>query len=116
MRVDGNFGSTKGYEPNSLNEWQEQPDSKEPPLAIDGNADHWNYREDDDDYYTQAGDLFRLMNGEQQQLLFDNTARSVGGADVEVQKRHIRNCLKADAAYGEGVAKALDIELNDVAG
>ena len=116
MRVDGNFGSTKGYEPNSLNEWQEQPDSKEPPLAIDGNADHWNYREDDDDYYTQAGDLFRLMSGEQQQLLFDNTARSVGGADVEVQKRHIRNCLKADAAYGEGVAKALDIELNDVAG
>jgi catalase len=114
MRVDGNFGSTRGYEPNSLDEWQEQPDYKEPPLAINGDADHWNYREDDDDYYTQAGDLFRLMNAQQQQLLYDNTARSVGGADFEVQKRHISNCLKADRAYGEGVAKALGIALSEV--
>ena len=114
MRVDGNFGSTRGYEPNSLDEWQEQPDYKEPPLAINGDADHWNYREDDDDYYTQAGDLFRLMNAQQQQLLYDNTARSVGGADVDVQKRHISNCLKADRAYGEGVAKALGIAMSEV--
>ncbi|MFW2373579.1 MAG: catalase [Gammaproteobacteria bacterium] len=114
MRVDGNYGSTKGYEPNSLGEWQEQPDAKEPPLALDGAADHWNYREDDDDYYTQPGDLFRLMNPEQQQLLFENTARSVGGADVEVQKRHIGNCMKADPAYGKGVADALGISPDDI--
>ena len=114
MRVDGNFGSTKGYEPNSLSEWQEQPEANEPPLELHGAADHWNAREDDDDYYTQPGDLFRLMSTEQQQLLFENTARSVGGADLEVQKRHIRNCLKADPAYGEGVAKALDISLSEV--
>ena len=109
MRVDGNFGGAKGYEPNSLDEWREQPEAMEPPLELHGAADHWNYREDDDDYFTQAGDLFRLMTPAQQQVLFENTARSVGGADVEVQKRHIGNCLKADAAYGEGVAKALGI-------
>tara|TARA_R110001606_G_C15404643_1_gene654162 strand:- start:40217 stop:41674 length:1458 start_codon:yes stop_codon:yes gene_type:complete len=114
MRVDGNYGSTKGYEPNSFGEWQEQPDTKEPPLAISGSADHWNYREDDADYYKQPGDLFRLMTPEKQQVLFENTARSVGGADMEVQKRHIRNCLKADQAYGEGVANALGISLDDV--
>jgi catalase len=114
MRVDGNFGSTKGYEPNSLGEWQEQPESKEPALPIDGAADHWNHREDDDDYYTQPGDLFRLMSQEQQQLLFANTARSVGGATIEVQKRHISNCLKADPAYGKGVADALGISLDEV--
>jgi len=114
MRVDGNFGSTKGYEPNSLGEWQEQPEANEPPLELHGAADHWNAREDDDDYYTQPGDLFRLMSSAQQQLLFENTARSVGGADAEVQKRHIRNCLKADPAYGEGVAKALGLALSEV--
>lgn len=114
MRVDGNFGSTKGYEPNSLGEWQEQPDSKQPPLAIHGAADHWNHRADDDDYYTQAGDLFRLMNAAQQQLLFENTARSLGGASIEVQKRHIGNCLKADPAYGQGVAAALGLSLAEV--
>jgi catalase len=28
MRVDGNYGSTLDYEPNSYGEWQEQPDAK----------------------------------------------------------------------------------------
>ena len=115
MRVDGNFGSTKGYEPNSLGEWQEQPGAKEPPLELSGACDHWNHREDDQDYYTQAGDLFRLMNSSQQEALFKNTAASVGGADIDVQKRHIRNCTMADPAYGAGVAKALGIPLQEAA-
>jgi catalase len=114
MRVDGNYGATKGYEPNSYGEWQEQPDFSEPPLAINGAADHWNFREDDDDYYSQPGNLFRLMTPEKQQVLFENTARAIDGADDEVKKRHIRNCLKADAAYGKGVADAIGISLNDV--
>jgi len=114
MRVDGNYGSTKGYEPNSYGEWQEQPDYSEPPLAINGAADHWNFREDDDDYYSQPGNLFRLMTPEKQQVLFENTARAIDGADDEVKKRHIRNCLKADPAYGKGVADAIGISLNDV--
>ena len=111
MRTDGNFGSTLGYEPNSKGEWQEQPDFSEPPLAINGAADHWNFREDDDDYYSQPGALFRLMSPAQQQVLFENTARSVGGASVEVQRRHIANCSKADPAYGAGVAKALGLTI-----
>jgi catalase len=40
--------------------------------------------------------------------LFDNTARSVGGASREVQQRHIDNCTRADPAYGAGVAAALE--------
>ncbi|MDP3678647.1 MAG: catalase [Methylotenera sp.] len=109
MRMDGNQGATIGYEPNSKGEWQQQPDFSEPPLAIEGMADHWNHREDDD-YYSQPGALFRLMTPAQQQVLFENTARSVGGASVAVQKRHIDNCSKADPAYGAGVAKALGLD------
>ena len=108
MRVDGNSGSTIGYEPNSKGEWQEQPTYAEPPLTLSGAADRWNHREDED-YYSQAGKLFRQMNDEQKQALFENTARSIGGASVEIQKRHIANCLKADPAYGLGIAKALGI-------
>ena len=108
MRVDGNYGSTLGYEPNSYGEWQEQPEFKEPPLEINGAADHWNHREDDD-YYTQAGDLFRLMNKDQQQVLFENTARAMGDAPKEIKVRHIQNCFQADEAYGKGVATALEI-------
>ncbi|MHB8788584.1 MAG: catalase [Desulfobulbaceae bacterium] len=114
MRVDGNYGSTLGYEPNSYGEWQQQPDFAEPPLHLEGSAAHWNHRVDDDDYYSQAGNLFRLMNAEQQQLLFGNTARALGDAPREVKTRHIGNCLKADPSYGKGVADALGIAINEV--
>jgi catalase len=77
-------------------------------LALEGMADHWNHRVDDD-YYSQPGALFRLMTPAQQQVLFDNTARAVGGAAREIQERHIANCSKADPAYGAGVAKALSL-------
>lgn len=110
MRVDDNYGSTIGYEPNSQQEWQEQPDYTEPPLSLSGAASRWDHREDDD-YYSQPGALFRLMTPKQQQILFENTARSVGCASIEIQKRHIANCLKADPAYGAGVAEALGISL-----
>ena len=113
MRVDGNHGGTLGYEPNSYGEWQEQPEFREPPLSLEGAADHWNHREDTD-YYAQPGALFRLMTPAQQQVLFDNTARSVGGAPREIQISHIGNCLKADPAYGAGVAKALGVSLSEV--
>jgi catalase len=113
MRVDGNHGSTLGYEPNSSGEWQEQPDFSEPPLALNGAADHWNHREDTD-YYSQPGALFRLMTSPQQQVLFENTARSIGGAPRDIQIRHIGNCLKADPAYGAGIAHVLGISLNEV--
>ncbi len=109
MRVDGNFGSTLGYEPNSEQVWQEQPDFREPPLAINGAADHWNFREDDADYYAQPRALFRLMHPAQQQVLFENTARSLGDAPQAIKERHIANCSQADPAYGAGVRKALGL-------
>jgi catalase len=108
MRVDGNQGGTLGYEPNSHGEWQEQPDFREPALDLNGAAAHWDHRQDDD-YYSQPRALFRLMNPAQRQALFENTARAMGDAPREVKLRHIGNCAKADPAYGEGVAKALDI-------
>ncbi len=113
MRVDGNHGSTIGYEPNDQGEWAEQPDFSEPPLELSGAAAHWNHREDED-YFSQPGVLFRQMNEAQQQVLFENTARSVGGAPREIQLRHIRHCSKADPAYGQGVATALGISADEI--
>jgi catalase len=114
MRVNNNAGSTIGYEPNSYGQWQEQPDFKEPPLPVSGAADHWNFREDDDDYYTQPGLLFRLIGPEKQKVLFENTARALGDAPEEIKIRHIGNCMKADPAYGKGVADALGIPVTEL--
>jgi catalase len=107
MRVDGNHGSRLHYEPNSYGEWQEQADYREPAQAVGDVADRWNFREDDDDYYSQPGVLFRKMSDEQKQALFDNTARAMQGVPGEIKQRHIDNCTKADPAYGDGVAKAI---------
>ncbi len=115
MRVDGNYGGTLGYEPNSYGEWQEQPDFREPPLSLEGAADHWSHRADDDDYYSQPRALFRMMSPQQQKTLFENTARAMGDAPREIKIRHIGNCLKADPAYGKGVADALGIPLSEIA-
>ncbi len=113
MRIDGNHGPTLGYEPNSYGQWQQQPEFAEPPLGLEGAADHWNHREDED-YYSQPGLLFRLMSKNQQELLFVNTARAISDAPREIQLRHIGNCLKADPDYGKGVADALGIPLNEL--
>lgn len=114
MRVDGNYGSTVHYEPNMQGEWQEQPDFSEPPLKINGDAARWNYREDDDDYYSQPRALFQLMKPEQQQVLCENTARNMAGIPKEIQIRHITNCAKADPAYGKGIADLLGIDMKEI--
>ena len=111
MRTDGNMGSRIGYEPNSYGEWQDSPDNKEPALPLQGEAYNYNEREYDQDYYSQPRDLFHLMSPQQQQVLFENTARAMGDAEDFIKQRHIRNCHMADAAYGAGVALALGLDL-----
>jgi catalase len=113
MRVDGNYGSSLGYEPNSYGEWQEQPDFSEPPLDLEGSVGRWNHREDED-YFSQPGKLFRLMSPEQRAALFWNTARAMGDAPRDIKLRHIGNCQKADPEYGKGVAAALGIALSEL--
>ncbi len=112
-RMDGNYGSLPHYEPNSFNQWQEQPQFKEPALKITGDADFWDFREDDNDYFSQPRALFNLMNDEQKQALFNNTAAAMGDALDFIKYRHIRNCYACDPAYGQGVAKALGMTVAD---
>jgi catalase len=106
MRTDGNLGRTPAYWPNSTGDWNDGGASADPPLPLDGEARHYDHRVDDD-HYEQPGALFRGMTPDERQRLFDNTARSLGGAPDEIAQRHIDNCRRADPAYGDGVARAL---------
>ncbi|MPN43157.1 Catalase [bioreactor metagenome] len=114
MRIDGNFGGSVHYNPNSYGMWKDQNGLTEPAYDGDGPVDHYDFREDDDHYYEQAGKLFSLMKDDEKQRLFENTARNMQGTTLLVQKRHIRHCYLAAPAYGEGVAKALGIPIKDV--
>lgn len=111
MRFDGNSGGAPNYEPNSFESAPKQTNIKEPvyPEASSGPAYQYDHREDTD-YYSQAGALFRLMNDEQKALLINNIVNSMRGIDEYIQRRQIEHFLKADQAYGEGVAKGLGIK------
>lgn len=113
MRVDGNLGSEIHYSPNSYGAWQDDP-SAEQPTDEAGDVKRWDFREDDHDYYSQPGQLFRAMTPDQQLVLCENTARNMGDSTLQIKHRHIRNCYAADEDYGKGVAEALGIDIDTV--
>ena len=47
------------------------------------------------------------MIPEEKQVLFQKTARSLGGAPRKSRLRHIGKCMVADSASGKGVADAV---------
>ncbi|MDW8846895.1 catalase [Erwinia sp. MMLR14_017] len=106
MRVDGNSGNGATYEPNSFNVFQEQPDYSEPPLSLEGAADHWNHREDED-YFTQPRALFNLLGEEEHQRMFKRIAGELIQIPEFIQQRQIALFHQVDPAYGAGVERAL---------
>jgi catalase len=73
---------------------------------VEGNAGRYDTRAVDD-HFTQAGNLFRLLTEEGKRNLIENIAGSLAGADAVTQDRQIGHFLKADPAYGQGVADAV---------
>jgi catalase len=106
MRFDGNAGDAVHYEPNSFGGPVEDRRFREPPLQISGDADRYDHRAGNDDY-TQAGNLFRLLPADEKTRLFANIAEAMQEVPDFIVKRQIEHFTKADPAYGEGVAKAL---------
>ncbi len=108
MRSDGNSGGAVNYEPNSFGGPQQSAAYREPPLHISGDADRYDHRAGNDDF-GQAGALFRLMSPAQRDLLMDNIAGAMKGVPEAIQLRQIGHFLKADPAYGGGVAARLGL-------
>lgn len=95
------------YEPNSFNGPVEDHSVAEPPLKVSG--DITRYENENEDDYTQPGNLFRLFNEEQKERLFKNIAAAMAGVPQEIVERQLGHFDKADPAYGEGVRRALGI-------
>lgn len=112
MRVDSNYGGQVNYEPNSMGGPTADAKYKEPPLKLFGDADRYNHRDDDEDYYSQPGALFNLMNDNQKQQLFNNIKAAMEGVPERIVARQLAHFYQADAAYGEGVANALGFDAN----
>ena len=110
MRFDGNDGGAVNYEPNSVGGPMEDKKFLEPALEISGAADRYDHRVDDD-YYTQPGALFNLMNASQKDQLFSNIAEAMAGVPQRIIVRQLVHFYKADPFYGRGVADKLGMDM-----
>ncbi len=115
MRFDGNEGKKPNYEPNSFGGPKEDPAYRERPKTISGSVDRHNHRLDSD-YYSQPGDLFRLMTPDARARLVGNIVGSLGAAPRRIQELQIQHFYKADPAYGTGVAKGLGLKVEEIIG
>jgi len=115
MRFDGNFGMAINYEPNSFGGPAENPAYRERWQAIAGSVGRYDHRVDED-YYTQPGNLFRLMTANEKKRLIGNIVASMQSVPQRIQELQIQHFYKADPAYGEGVAKGLGLDVSKIEG
>lgn len=107
---NGSYGSMINYNPSSLPGYQEDPNAREPKLDLsklekETAVYDWDFREEDSDYYTQPGDLYRLLSAEEKERLCQNIKAAMEGVPTEIKKRQIEHFAKADPAYGKRVAE-----------
>ena len=106
MRIDGNSGNGATYEPNSFGVFQEQPDFREPPLSLEGAADHWNHREDED-YFSQPRALFNLLSEEEHQRMFQRIAGELQSVPEAITERQLGLFAQVHPDYRAGIEAAL---------
>ena len=83
----------------------EAPQYQEPPLRQSGDIDYYDAQAEDN--YSQAGDLFQLMNESQKQQLAHNIAGGLVHATKEVQAIMLEQFNQAHPEYKKYVEAAL---------
>ncbi len=113
MRFDDNHGGEVNYEPNSFGGPIDDNSYTEPHLRIDGDAGVYNHRVDKD-YYTQPGDLYRLVPEEEKIRIASNVAAAMDGVPEDIRVRAIARFYQADERCGTDIARNLDIDIAKV--
>ena len=100
------------YPNNSINSGAPIPNPSvtEPPMPLQENA--WQQRYDttnEEDYYSQAGDLYRLMSDDQKNQLTSTIASGLVQATKKVQLSMLKQFEKADKDYASRITKAMNV-------
>jgi catalase len=80
------------------------PSYEVPPLPLLEEAWVKPFNQDDEDYYSQAGNLYRVLPEGEQRRLATTIASGLSQAEPSVQERMLQYLGKADAEYGSSVA------------
>lgn len=104
-------GSEANFYPNDRGEQGAAvPDSSVSAPAMPLLEDAWvgYHSQEQEDYYTQAGDLFNLMDEVQKKQLVANIVGGLSQANSSIQARMIEQFSLADRDYGKRVKRALE--------
>lgn len=110
MALGNNGGKAPNYQPNSFDGATDNRALIEPPLEMSGEAYNYDHRSDED-YYSQPGDLYRLLPADEKERLTSNVAEAMAGVPLEIQRRAVGHFFKADAQCGTAIAAKLGITL-----
>jgi catalase len=114
MRPDGNGGGGPNYWPNSFGGPAPDPGYAVPAVDVAGAAARHAYALGDIDF-VQAGALYRrVMTDVDREHLVANIVGHLRGAQKRLQLRQTALFYKADAQYGERVAKGLGLDVIEV--
>lgn len=114
MSVDGNGGDNPNYFPNSFDNIEADKSYKEPSQRMEDNlADSYDRNENDDDHYTQPGDLFRkvMTDGERKNTVSNiiEAMSGISGAKKdEIIHRQLSLFNKVDNDLALNIAKGLN--------
>lgn len=97
------------YEPNSFNGIKENPHAKGIHYSLEGEIGSFDY---DEDYYSQAGDFYRLLSEEERTRLIQTIAGSLGQVqNQQIKERQVMHFYRADPEYGRRIAEAIDVNI-----
>lgn len=107
--VSGNQGGGVNFYPNDqVDEPRPHVESATPPLPLLEEVWIKPYSQDNDDYYEQAGNLFRILSDDEKVRLAATIATGLCHAESSVQERLLTYFGKADPDYAQRVQGAIE--------
>ncbi|MDO9960923.1 catalase [Glaesserella parasuis] len=106
MRVDANGGNHPNYAPNRFDTYV--PTHDQLPLQIEREAAHFNFREYDEDYYSQPAALYNLFTAEEKDRLAGNFAAGLSGVTIpEIVERQMAHFEKVSLELANAIRQKL---------
>jgi catalase len=119
MQVSDNGNDNPNYRPNSFDDIVADETYKEPPMQMDSIvADWYDRNENDNDHYTQPGNLYRkVLNDEEKKNLVKNVLGSMRGITGprkdEIINRQLCHFFRADIGLGLAIANGLGVTVDE---
>ncbi|CAM1355703.1 MULTISPECIES: catalase [Tenacibaculum] len=116
MRFDDNGGNSPNYFPNSFDDIELETTRKGINYELDSKkVGYYDRNENDDDHYTQPGNLFRLMSKKEQKDTVTNIVNAMSGISgekkLEIINKQLCHWFRADRNLGMEIAKGLGIHI-----